>query len=114
MSNQELGEQGETQATELLQSLGYHIIVRNLRSRFSEVDILCRDGDTVVMVEVKTRSSRYHDPLLAVTRTKLRRLQRSMRLLAARYPNQNIRLDVVTVYWEPDRPPTLTHYPNIL
>lgn len=113
METQKLGEQGEILATELLRSKGYHVLITNLRSRFSEGDIVCQKGDTVVLVEVKTRSTRFSDSLAAITPTKLRRLQRTLHYLASRYPNSNIRLDAITVYWEPDSPPVLNHYETI-
>ncbi len=110
----ELGAQGETQAAELLRSKGYHIIATNVRARFSEADIICRDGDCLVLVEVKTRSTRFADPLQAVGAAKLRRLRRALNLLAAQYPENNVRLDVVTLYWEPDHTPVINHYLNVL
>lgn len=114
MSRQELGEQGEHLATELLRLKGYHILVTNLRSRFSEGDIVARDGDTIVLVEVKTRSSNFADPITAITPTKLRRLRRVLNYLAGQYPNRDIRLDAVTIYWKPDSKPLLTHYESIV
>jgi putative endonuclease len=114
MEAQKLGEQGEILATELLRLAGYQILVTNLRSRFSEGDIVCQKGDTIILVEVKTRSSRFTDPLQAITPTKIRRLKRTLNYLAAKFPNSNIRLDAITVYWEPDSPPVLNHYQNIL
>ncbi|HSI20743.1 MAG TPA: YraN family protein [Verrucomicrobiae bacterium] len=114
VQSQLLGAQGETQAAEFLKRQGFVLIARNVRKRFSEADLICLDGETIVLVEVKTRSTRFTDPLQAVTPQKLRRLNRSLHLLSAQYPNQNIRLDVVAVYWEPGREPLITHYPNII
>lgn len=111
---QELGTQGETQAAEFLRLKGFTILSQNRRERFSEADIICQDGDTIVLVEVKTRSGQFADPLTALTPAKLRRLRRSLALLAAQHPTRNIRLDAVTVYWKPGTEPVLTHYTNLL
>jgi putative endonuclease len=109
-----LGAQGETRAAEFLCTLGFHILVTNLRSRFSEADIIALDGEDIVLVEVKTRSSRFSDPLTALTRAKIQKLRRAMLLLSAKYPNRNIRLDIVTLYWQPEREPEIHHYKQVL
>lgn len=69
------GAEAEEQACLLLKELGYRIVARNWRSRFGEIDIVARDGGTVVFVEVKARSdSTYGGPGAAVDRAKQRRL----------------------------------------
>jgi putative endonuclease len=114
VSRAELGAQGEHLAAELLRSKGYHILGTNLRTRFSEVDILCQNHDSVVIVEVKTRTSTWDDPLNAIGPRKLQRLRRALHSAAARFPDRNIRLDAVTVYWKPDYEPIITHHENLL
>ena len=52
-----LGEQGESMAAEYLTSKGYVILERNWLRKRKEVDIIAMDGETLVMVEVKTRST---------------------------------------------------------
>jgi putative endonuclease len=54
---QELGETGENLACRELERRGYAILARRYRVRCGEIDIVARDGDTVVFVEVKTRES---------------------------------------------------------
>ncbi len=53
----ELGQEGERLATNFLLKKGYEILETNYRHRKAEVDIIARTGDTVVLVEVKTRST---------------------------------------------------------
>lgn len=53
--NVEIGRRGENAATNYLITAGYEILERNWRCRVGEADIICRDGDTIVFVEVKTR-----------------------------------------------------------
>lgn len=51
-----LGQQGETEAVEYLKKKGYRIIKRNFRLGKGEIDIIARDGRTLVFVEVKTKA----------------------------------------------------------
>jgi putative endonuclease len=52
---QSLGRQGEDLAAAHLESLGYELLARNWRTRAGELDIVARDGDWLVFVEVRTR-----------------------------------------------------------
>jgi putative endonuclease len=95
-----LGDLGESLAAEFLTASGYSVIERNWRCPDGEIDILALDGSTVVVCEVKTRSStRYGTPLEAITPAKAARLYR----LAAAWRRahqvraQPMRIDVVTV-----------------
>lgn len=53
-----LGQLGEQLALKTLKRLGYKDIVRNYRCRLGEVDLVAKDGDTLVFVEIKTRRGR--------------------------------------------------------
>lgn len=69
------GERGEARAAEFLQSRGYRILERNYRCPLGELDMIARDGGTVVFVEVKTRSSdRYGPPQAAIGPRKQQRM----------------------------------------
>jgi putative endonuclease len=73
-----LGRRGERLAARHLRRLGYKVLYRNFRHRGSgEIDIVCRHGEVLVFVEVKTRSSEnFGRPLGAVDRKKQRRIIR--------------------------------------
>jgi putative endonuclease len=63
-----LGKAGEDVACRELERRGYAVVARRYRCRFGEIDIVARDGGTVVFVEVKARtSSRFGEPAEAVT-----------------------------------------------
>ena len=67
----ELGKQGEQFAINHLRSQGFKILEQNWRFGKNEIDVIARDGDYLVIVEVKTRSSSYSgEPELFVTRQK--------------------------------------------
>jgi putative endonuclease len=69
----EIGKRGEKLAAQFLRDEGYKIIVCNWRYRHKEVDIIARENDYLVIVEVKLRSTDYFgDPSEAVTRKKQR------------------------------------------
>lgn len=76
-----VGKWGEELAEHFLANKGYLIITKNFRTRFGEIDIVCRDGNTLVFVEVKTRSNeKFGTPEESVTRDKQDKLR-----LAAEY-----------------------------
>ncbi len=69
----ELGQKGEELAVEHLRSLGYEILALNWFSHHLEIDIVARDGDELVIVEVKARGSdSYEHPSEAVSNKKIR------------------------------------------
>ena len=96
-----LGARGEKLACRFLRKKGYKILHRNFRGRTGgEIDIVCRDRDTLVFVEVKTRTREdFGRPFDAVDRDKQKRIARGglawLRLLGD--PDILFRFDVVEV-----------------
>ena len=112
-----LGQQGEALAAEFLRNKGYAILERNLSVPLGEVDILAQNPDGgLVVVEVKTlRISYAFNPIDKIDWAKRRKLSQLAALVAARYPDQNVQVDAVTVYWVESNPkPVVTHLENIL
>ena len=100
-----LGRYGEELAARHLIEDGFVVLERNWRCEDGEIDIVARDGETLVVCEVKTRSStRYGSPFEAITERKLHRLERlGMRWMRERGVRpQRMRVDIVSVL----RPPT--------
>ena len=76
-----LGQEGEDAAAELLTCKGFALLDRNWRLGRLELDLVCRDGDTLVFVEVKTRANAAHGgPAAALTPAKQRHLYRAAAL----------------------------------
>ena len=96
-----LGKRGENLACQFLRKNGYKILYRNFRGRTGgEIDIVCRDRDTLVFVEVKTRSGEdFGRPFEAIDRDQRKRISRGglawLRLLDD--PDILFRFDVVEV-----------------
>lgn len=96
-----LGRRGEERATSFLKSVGFKILRRNFRAPTGgEIDIVCRDGEILVFVEVKTRSSEdFGRPISAVDRKKRRLIIRAamawLRMLDM--PDTGFRFDVIEI-----------------
>jgi len=107
-----LGRYGEDLAVDHLTGAGMVVLARNWRCAAGELDIVARDGSTLVFCEVKTRSSvAFGTPLEAVVPAKARRIRR----LAAAWLNEadrgwpDLRFDVVSVLRLRGGQPTVEH-----
>jgi putative endonuclease len=102
-----VGERGEDLAVRALVREGYAILARRYRSRLGEIDIIARDGDCLVFVEVKARRQEAcGNPAEAVTRWKQRRIARMAAAYLARQPIEAAacRFDVVAIVIGEDHP----------
>ncbi len=110
------GNRGERLAAKHLRRQGYTIIARQYTNRFGEIDLIARDGEITVFVEVKTRKSdAAGHPAEAVTAHKQRQLTRVALgyLKQQRLLESPARFDVVAILWPDDgSTPSLTHYRN--
>ncbi|MFO7265209.1 MAG: YraN family protein [Limnochordales bacterium] len=93
------GRAAEEAAAALLQQQGWQILRRNYRTRRGEIDLIARDGATIVFVEVKARRAGETSSLEAVDARKRRRIVRAaLEFLASRrLRGVAVRFDVVTV-----------------
>jgi len=106
MNSHELGKVGQKAAETFLISKGCNIIDRNFHTRSGELDLVMRDGDYIVFVEVKARKGlEYGYPREAVTRTKQKRIVRTALAYLTRHhlTNSNIRFDVVEIIFQQDQ-----------
>lgn len=100
-----MGKKSEDLAVTFLRKQGYAILTQNFRCRLGEIDIIARQGNEIVFVEVKSRSnSNFGLPQESVTKTK----QDRIRKVALYYlklnclMEQSCRFDVVCVYLTPE------------
>ena len=109
------GELGERAAKKHLKRQGLKFLVANFRSPRGEIDLVFRDGDCLVIVEVKTRSSEeWTRPAAAVNAERRRRLTRAaldyLRLL--KNPPVKLRFDIVEVLLQDGAVREVRHLPN--
>lgn len=101
-----LGTEGEKAAEKFLRLQRYTIVERNYRCPLGEVDLVALDGETVVFVEVKTRTQPgFGSPFDAVDRRKQGQIVRAAKYFIAEHKlhDREARFDVVGVWWEGDR-----------
>jgi putative endonuclease len=99
----DLGKWGEDLALQKVKKLGYRCIVRNYRCPLGEVDLIARDGDTLVFVEIKTRKGRSLEYAKeAVDKRKRRQLSKvALAYMKANgYSDARARFDVVVINLE--------------
>ncbi|MBV8689382.1 MAG: YraN family protein [Candidatus Eremiobacteraeota bacterium] len=98
-STKNKGHQGEARAAAFLQSHGFSIVGTNVRLPGGEIDLVCKDGEQIVFIEVKLRTTKvFGSALTGVHPRKRARLRR----LAADYlqffaPSARVRFDVVAI-----------------
>ncbi len=112
MSNSDLGARGEALAALRLADSGMEIVERNWRCRYGELDIVAREGDVLVFVEVKTRSGTgYGTPAESVTYAKQQRIRKlALAWLEDREsPWVRLRFDVVAIVIARGADPVVTH-----
>ena len=110
-----IGQAAEEAAARWLARAGLAVVERNVRFREGEIDLVCRDGDVVVFVEVKSRRPHWGEgPGEAVSWDKRRRLVRLAQhyLQARRLDHTRCRFDVVAVTLERDGTHTIRHLPG--
>lgn len=105
-TRRKLGNRGEKIAAKFLRKQGYQIIEKNYRSRLGEIDIVAKEGESIVFVEVKTRcSTDFGLPEEALSYDKRRRLSKlALGYLAhRRIKDTNCRFDVVSILMDNNR-----------
>lgn len=114
-NSKSLGKKGEDIAEELLRSKGYQIIKRNFRFGKGEIDIIAKDGDCLVFVEVKSRKNYdFGEPEYSITKSKQKQLKR----IAEGYfyvngiSEQLCRFDVITIVGEKEDELKISHIEN--
>jgi putative endonuclease len=109
-----LGNRGETLASQFLQQKKLTILDRNLKTKFGEIDILAKDDETLVLVEVKAKTSdKYGSAIEMITPAKQRKLVLLACELQMKYQSESVRIDVVTVE-NAKTMPQLKHYPGVI
>ena len=107
------GKKSEIIASQFLKEKGYKILEVNHKNKVGEIDIIAKDKDYLVFVEVKARLSRaFGDPLEAVDNKKQEKIRQvaELYLIIKRKTNANCRFDVISILG--DENPEITHIEN--
>ena len=100
------GKKSEIVAVQFLKKEGYKIVKTNYKNRIGEIDVIARDKNHLVFVEVKARMSKlFGDPREAVTEEKQQKIRMVAQfyLMATKQMEANCRFDVVAILGDDDR-----------
>ena len=109
----DLGARGERLAADHLRRRGHTIVEMNWRCDAGEIDVICRDGRTLVFVEVKTRADEsVATPEDQVHDRKQRQVLRAAEVYLKRFGERPppARVDVVAIVWPPRGRPVVRHH----
>lgn len=99
-----IGNIGEDAAVGYLLSHHFTIVTRNFKARYGEIDIIARENETLVFVEVKTRSNNaFGTPEESVTPKKLQEVVKTAQYYLHIHPREtaSVRIDVIAVVLDP-------------
>jgi putative endonuclease len=97
-SKQATGAAGENRAAEYLAARGMRVVERNFRVRGGEIDVICRDGNAIVFVEVRVRSgNEFGGAAASITVTKQARIVLAARHWLSRHGERPCRFDCVLI-----------------
>lgn len=111
--NQELGRLGEDMACHYLQNNGFVILSRNWKCNYGEADIIVEEDDTLVFIEVKTRSLGFPGlPEYAVTRQKREKYEKIATCYLSKNPRPSgrVRFDVIAIQMTGEMQCLLRHH----
>lgn len=113
--NQTVGHWGEESAAAYLHQRGYEIVARNARTPYGEIDIIARQGDITIFIEVKTlTSSKNFFPEQNVTARKRGHMLACAEHYAAENAIDHWQIDVIAVEGKQGRESKITHFENAI
>lgn len=113
--NRQTGIIGEGIAANYLQNLGYELLSRNFSTRFGEIDLVMKDKNILVFVEVKTKKGLgFGLPEEMFTRSKYHKV-RNMATVYLKGKSVPCRIDMVAIVLDAtDQPESIKHYTNVV
>ena len=113
--NQRIGKWGEDTAVEYLTQREYEIVARNVRTPYGEIDIVAKQGDVIIFVEVKARTSNTMGlPEEAITPRKREHMLAAADHYAAEHEIDHWQIDVVAIEGKPGSKPMITYFENAI
>lgn len=119
MSKNLIGIDAENYALEyLIKNKGYIFLNKNFRTRFGEIDLICKSKDgKLVFIEVKSRKGKFKElyPWESINLKKLKHLIKAIKFFLSKYNlhQANFQIDVVSIIFNQDRIIKLQHFENI-
>ncbi len=107
------GDEGEALAAKFLSEIGFKILEKNFRYERGEIDIIAKENETLVFVEVKKRENlKFGEPEYAITKRKISQMNKvALGYLAEKEIDDiEMRFDVVAILQYAGEPPIITHY----
>jgi putative endonuclease len=113
--NQRVGKWGEETATAFLSQRGCEIVARNMRTPYGEIDIVARQRDITIFVEVKTRTSNKMGlPEESITARKREHMIAAAEHYAAENEIDHWQIDVIAIEGKPGSMPKITYFENAI
>jgi putative endonuclease len=113
--NQKIGRWGEETAATYLMQRGYEVVSRNARTPYGEIDLIAKQGEITIFVEVKTlTSSRNFFPEQNVTARKRSHMLACAEYYASENAIDHWQIDVVAVEGKQGLEPQVTHFENAI
>ena len=113
--NQRIGKWGEDTAAEYLTQHGYELVTRNVRTPYGEIDIIAKQSDITIFVEVKTRTSNKMGlPEESITPRKRDHMLAAADHYAAEHEIDHWQIDVIAVEGKPGSEPKITYFENAI
>ena len=113
--NQRIGKWGEETAVEYLKQKGCEVIGQNVRTPYGEIDIIARQGNMTIFVEVKTRTSNKMGlPEESITAKKREHMIACAEHYAAEHEIDHWQIDVISIEGKPGTEPVITYFENAI
>lgn len=113
--NQRIGKWGEEIANEYLMKRGFEITARNARTPYGEIDIVARQGDITIFIEVKTRTSdKMGMPEDSITARKRLHMLSAAEHYAMEHEIDHWQIDVISIEGKPGMEPKITYFENAI
>ncbi len=114
---QSLGRMGESLAGAFLKNKGYTILEKNWHTPYGEIDLIARQNESIVFVEVKTRSNNsLGPPEISITPRKAEHMRGAAEYYIQQHSETQAewRIDLVTILLQPGAPAAIDHFENVL
>ena len=114
--NLEIGKQGERIAEEYLENKGYQILEHNFKTKYSEIDLICKKNSELIFVEVRTKTNeKFGLPEETINKDKIQRLVRAANAYVARkhWPG-SYRIEAVCIVLNPNNTARRVEQHNVI